>query len=110
MASRFKATLEALNQAVDRVHKLYAEISVQTMNPARRLCTITQPALVQTFSSIMWMRIALMFVFTLSVVFIGSIAMSLLHDSYRRSHHRESPPAAKTESFVEEVRRPQAKL
>jgi hypothetical protein len=107
MASRFKAALEALNQAVDRVHKLYAEISVQTMNPARRLYTITQPARVQTFSSIMWFRIALMFVFTLSVAFLGAIAVSLLHDSYRRSHRRA---AAKTESFVEEVRRLQAKL
>jgi hypothetical protein len=110
LASRFKNTLEALNQSVDRVQKLYTEISIQTMNPARRLYTITQPVRLQTFTSMVWTRIALMFLFTLSVALLGATAAALVHDSYRRSHHRGAPPAAKPDSFVEEVRRLQAKL
>jgi hypothetical protein len=83
VTTRFKTTLEALYQAVDRVQQLYTDISQQTLNPARRLYTITQPVRLQTLTSIVWTRIALMFLLALSLALIAAVLAALVHDSYR---------------------------
>lgn len=93
LTARFDATRTALAQSIDRVRKLYDEISLQTLNPARRLYTITQPVRVQSTSSIAWDRIFLFFLLTLSLAALGGTAACLVYNSVRtraaeRAHHR----------------------
>lgn len=77
LTTRFNQTLKALKLSVDRVQKLYDEISVQTLNPARRLYTMTQPFRVAPTGSLVWSRLILFFIFTLAVTLIASIVVAL---------------------------------
>jgi hypothetical protein len=91
ISMRLDRVLDALNQTVDRVRKLYDEISLQTLNPSQRLYTITQPFRLRTLPSLAWRPVLVAFVLILAVSLVVSIAACLLYDSSRRPPHSAAP-------------------
>ncbi len=89
VSRRLAAAFDALNQSVDRVQKLYDAISIQTLNPSRRLYTITQPLGFQTVTSVRWRTVVVAFVMTMMLTLILAIIACLVHKTYRSTPVRQ---------------------
>lgn len=96
LLARFNATVEALNQSVDRVQKLYEEIAVQTLNPSRRLYTVTQPVRIDSTDALQWQRIFLFFILTLALTLLGAIVIVLLNTARKVTAVRPRPEVERT--------------
>jgi hypothetical protein len=83
---RFKMALDALNESVDRIQKLYDAIAVQTLNPSRRLYEIAQPFRVQTVSAVAWSRMMFAFLLTMGIALFVGLIGALIHDQRRQVH------------------------
>jgi hypothetical protein len=80
LTARFTNVFEMLNETVDRVQKLYNAISVQTLNPSRRLYSVTRPFRLQTFSSVSPRTVFLAFLLTMLGTFLITVAGCLFHN------------------------------
>lgn len=81
ISARFTRVFDMLIETVDRVQKLYNAVSVQTLNPSRRLYTVTRPFRLQTLPAVPPRTVLVAFALTLLVTLVGAVAGSLIHNS-----------------------------
>jgi hypothetical protein len=79
---RFDRVLKTLVDSVNRTQELYNVVSQQTLNPAKRLYTVTQPFGLQTLSVLPFRTLMMAFALTMLVTLVASVIGCLVHNHY----------------------------